>query len=203
MADVRLESGDCGRCWPESVGGQNIYFIDDWFLHAPARDFYLDTIGPGFFPETAGAGGSAGTSESTDASNGHVRCFCRDWPLDMPSVAGMLRCWLLLGRPTDHAWGVTFKNPLAHELVGTPLNERLEPTQLFEFAANSPTLFILTWSEAQENSTARCFAAYLILYGVAPLFPGIFARRSRPWLGVWWDHDRTQLIPSSWSLRVG
>ena len=32
------------------------------------------------------------------------------------------------GKPTDHSWGVTFTNPLAHAWVGTPLNVPLEPT---------------------------------------------------------------------------
>jgi phosphatidylglycerol:prolipoprotein diacylglycerol transferase len=76
-------------------------------------------------------------------------------------------CW---GRPTDHAWGVTFKNPLAHELVGTPLNERLEPTQLFEFAVELANFFILTWMLKRKKFDGQVFAAYLILYGVARYF---------------------------------
>src|SRR5207302_3195484 len=32
-------------------------------------------------------------------------------------------CW---GKPTDHFWGITFKNPVANYLVGTPLGVPLE-----------------------------------------------------------------------------
>jgi phosphatidylglycerol:prolipoprotein diacylglycerol transferase len=36
------------------------------------------------------------------------------------------------GKPTDLPWGVTFNNPLAYELVKTPLGVHLHPTQLYE-----------------------------------------------------------------------
>jgi hypothetical protein len=38
-------------------------------------------------------------------------------------------CW---GVPTKLPWGVTFTNPLFHDLVGVPLDIKLHPTQLYE-----------------------------------------------------------------------
>ena len=54
--------------------------------------------------------------------------------------------------------------------MGTPLNERLEPTQLFEFAVELANFFILTWMLKRKKFDGQVFAAYLILYGVARYF---------------------------------
>ena len=64
----------------------------------------------------------------------------------------------------------SFTNPLAHELVGTPLGETLEPTQLFEFVVELANFFILTWMLKRKKFDGQVFAAYLILYGVARYF---------------------------------
>src|SRR6266496_95597 len=74
------------------------------------------------------------------------------------------------GKPTHHFWGVTFTNPLARAWVGTPLNEALEPTQLFESAVELANFFILMWMLKRKKFDGQVFAAYLILYGVARYF---------------------------------
>ena len=67
-------------------------------------------------------------------------------------------------------WGVTFTNPIANQLVGTPLNQALEPTQLFESAVELANFFILTWMFKRKKFDGQVFGAYLILYGIAGTF---------------------------------
>ena len=74
------------------------------------------------------------------------------------------------GKATDHFWGVTFTNPLAAQLVGTPLGHALEPTQLFESAAELGIFFILTWMFKRKKFDGQVFGAYLFLYGIARFF---------------------------------
>ena len=76
-------------------------------------------------------------------------------------------CW---GKPTHAWWGVTFRNPVANQLVGTPLNEALEPTQLFEFAVELTNFFLLMWMLKRKKFDGQVFGAYLVLYGVARFF---------------------------------
>ena len=71
------------------------------------------------------------------------------------------------GKPTHHFWGVTFTNPLAQQLVGTPLNEALEPTQLIESAAELSIFLLLTWMLKRKKFDGQIFGAYLFLYGIA------------------------------------
>jgi phosphatidylglycerol:prolipoprotein diacylglycerol transferase len=74
------------------------------------------------------------------------------------------------GKPTNHFWGVTFTNPVANALVGTPLNQALEPTQLFESAVELANFFVLMWMFKRKKFDGQVFGAYLILYGVARYF---------------------------------
>ena len=76
-------------------------------------------------------------------------------------------CW---GKPTEHFWGVTFNNPMANYLVGTPLGVRLEPTQLFESAVELANFFLLTWLFRRKKFDGQVIGAYLFLYGVARYF---------------------------------
>jgi phosphatidylglycerol:prolipoprotein diacylglycerol transferase len=74
------------------------------------------------------------------------------------------------GKPTQHWWGVTFTNPLAASLVGTPLNEALQPTQLLESAAELAIFCILMWMFKRKKFDGQVFGAYLFLYGIARYF---------------------------------
>ncbi len=69
------------------------------------------------------------------------------------------------GKPTDHWWGVTFKNllppPVADALVPR------EPTQLFESGAELIIFFILMWMFKRKKFDGQVFGAYLFLYGIA------------------------------------
>ncbi|HEX7894245.1 MAG TPA: prolipoprotein diacylglyceryl transferase [Terriglobales bacterium] len=90
--------------------------------------------------------------------------------LSMGHAIGRLGCFAAgccFGKPTDHFWGVTFTNPLAQQLVGTPLNQALQPTQLIESGAELIIFSILTWMFARKKFDGQIFGAYLFLYGIA------------------------------------
>ena len=55
------------------------------------------------------------------------------------SVFGRIGCLLngcCYGRPTDVPWAITFTNPQAHELSGTPLDVPLHPTEIYDALLN-------------------------------------------------------------------
>jgi phosphatidylglycerol:prolipoprotein diacylglycerol transferase len=74
------------------------------------------------------------------------------------------------GKHTDHFWGVTFTNPLANSWAGTPLNERLEPTQLIEAAAEFFNFVLLMWLLKRKKFDGQVFASFMILYGIERYF---------------------------------
>jgi phosphatidylglycerol:prolipoprotein diacylglycerol transferase len=81
---------------------------------------------------------------------------------------GCLAAGCCFGRPTDLPWGITFKNPLAASLVGTPLNIRLHPTQLYEAGAELLILVLLLTTEKRGRPFAgRTFWAYMLLYAIS------------------------------------
>jgi len=73
-------------------------------------------------------------------------------------------CW---GRETTVAWGVTFTDPYAGQLIGVPLGVKIHPTQLYEAAALLVIFGVLMWLARRQSFTGEIFAAYLILYGIA------------------------------------
>ena len=74
------------------------------------------------------------------------------------------------GKPTNHWWGVTFTNPLAASISGTPLNRPIEPTQLFESAIEFVNFLILLTLLRHKKFEGEVIGAYLFLYGVARYF---------------------------------
>jgi phosphatidylglycerol:prolipoprotein diacylglycerol transferase len=73
-------------------------------------------------------------------------------------------CW---GLPTRLPWGVTFTNPLSHELVGVQLDVKLHPTQLYESAAEFLIFGILYWRIRRQHAPGAIIGLYLILYSTA------------------------------------
>jgi phosphatidylglycerol:prolipoprotein diacylglycerol transferase len=74
------------------------------------------------------------------------------------------------GKETHHFWAVTFHNPLANQITGTPLNVPLEPTQLFEAAVEFANFLFLMWLLKRRKFDGQVFGAFLFIYGVARFF---------------------------------
>jgi len=74
------------------------------------------------------------------------------------------------GKETHHWWAVTFTNPLAAQITGTPLNKPLEPTQLFESAVELANFFLLMWLLKRRKFDGQVFGAFMFIYGTARFF---------------------------------
>ncbi len=74
------------------------------------------------------------------------------------------------GKPTNLPWGVTFKNPLSNQLVGTPLGVPLHPTQLYEFLVELSIFVLLMFLFRRKSFDGQMAALYLFLYGIARYF---------------------------------
>ena len=73
-------------------------------------------------------------------------------------------CW---GVQCDRPWAVTFTNPVAHDLVGVPLNVPLHPTQLYEAFAEFVIFGILYWRIHRPHHNGAVIGLYLMLYSTA------------------------------------
>jgi phosphatidylglycerol:prolipoprotein diacylglycerol transferase len=85
------------------------------------------------------------------------------------SVFGRIGCLLngcCYGRPTDLPWGLTFTNPQAHELSGTPLGIPLHPTEIYDALLNLALYGFLAWLFRRKKFDGQIFATYLICYAV-------------------------------------
>src|SRR6476469_3911212 len=72
------------------------------------------------------------------------------------------------GQPTTLPCGITFTDPLAAANVGTPLNQSLHPTQLYEAGAEFLILALLLGTEQKGKPFAgRTFWLYMLLYAVS------------------------------------
>ena len=159
------------------IGSKILYILNDW-------DFYTAHPSQIFTWNTMQAAGvfSGGLVAALVAAAWYIRHYhmpaLRTCDAFAPGLAlghaigrvGCLSAGCCWGKPTNHFWGITFTNPLAHDLVGTPLNQPLEPTQLFEGAVELANFFILAWMIKRKKFDGQVFAAYLILYGVARYF---------------------------------
>jgi phosphatidylglycerol---prolipoprotein diacylglyceryl transferase len=162
------------------IGSKILYIILDW----RSGHVYGQNLREIFTLDTLQAGGVF--------SGGLLAAFIVAWwflrKYHMPALAtcdafapglaighciGRLGCFAAgccYGKPTDHWWGVKFTNPLAQQLVGTPLNQALEPTQLFESAAELGIFLLLMWMFNRKKFDGQIFGAYLFLYGIARFF---------------------------------
>jgi phosphatidylglycerol:prolipoprotein diacylglycerol transferase len=90
-----------------------------------------------------------------------------------PSVAlghaiGRLGCFAAgccYGARCSLPWAVTFTNPLAHEISGTPLGVPLHPSQLYEATFNLANFAFLAVLFRSRPRPGTVFAAYLMSYG--------------------------------------
>ncbi len=93
--------------------------------------------------------------------------------LALGHAIGRLGCFAAgccYGKPTRLPWGVTFTNPLAEKLVGTPLGIPLHPTQIYEFLVELCNFGLLVWLFRRKKFDGQIFGTYLFVYGVARYF---------------------------------
>lgn len=76
-------------------------------------------------------------------------------------------CW---GVETQLPWAVTFTNPTAHELFGTPLGRPLHPTQLYEALAEAVIFVVLYRRYLRPHAPGAILGLYLLLYSGARFF---------------------------------
>src|ERR1700730_8902268 len=86
-------------------------------------------------------------------------------------VIGRLGCLMagcFYGLPTTKPWGITFTDPFAALNVGTPLNQPLHPTQLYEAGAELIILAVLLLTERKGRVfPGRTFWGYMLLYAIS------------------------------------
>lgn len=90
-------------------------------------------------------------------------------PVALGHAIGRIGCFTAgccYGKPTGVGWGVTFTNPIAEKISGTPLNVSLHPTQLYESAAEFLNVCLLVWLGTTRRLTGQIIGAYFILYGI-------------------------------------
>ncbi|HUJ30939.1 MAG TPA: prolipoprotein diacylglyceryl transferase [Candidatus Acidoferrum sp.] len=89
--------------------------------------------------------------------------------LPLGHAIGRLGCFFAgccYGKPTTMPWGVTFTNPTAAQIAGTPLDVRVHPTQLYEAAAEFLNFLILVWLGSRQRFKGQILGTYFLLYGV-------------------------------------
>lgn len=159
------------------LGAKILYIVVDWSYYAehPNEIFSLGTL-------QAGGVFSGGLLAALIAAAWYIRkhhlpalatCDAFAPGLALGHAIGRVGCFAAgccYGKPTTHFWGVTFTNPLANAYVGTPLNQALEPTQLFESAVELANFFILMWLLKRRQFDGQVIGAYLFLYGIARFF---------------------------------
>jgi phosphatidylglycerol:prolipoprotein diacylglycerol transferase len=159
------------------VGAKVLYVINDWSVYRghPGEIFSLETL-------QAGGVFSGGLLAAFAAAAWYVwkhhlpplgTCDAFAPGLAMGHAIGRLGCFAAgccYGKPTHHWWGVTFTNPLASTITGTPLNRPLEPTQLFESAVELANFFVLMWLLKRRKFDGQIIGAFMFLYGLARFF---------------------------------
>jgi phosphatidylglycerol---prolipoprotein diacylglyceryl transferase len=102
-------------------------------------------------------------------------------------------CW---GVKCNLPWAVTFRNPVAHDLTGVPLDVPLHPTQLYESAAEFLIFGILMWRFRRPHQTGAIISLYLLLYSTARFIVEFFRNHEQ---GNLWG---TPLDTSQW-ISIG
>jgi phosphatidylglycerol:prolipoprotein diacylglycerol transferase len=159
------------------IGSKILYILVDWGEYSahPGEIFSLNTL-------QAGGVFSGGLIGAFVAAAWYIRrhhmpalatCDAFAPGLAIGHAIGRVGCFAAgccFGKPTDHFWGVTFTSPIAHELVGTPIGEALQPTQLFESAIELANFFLLAWLLKRKKFDGEVIGTYFFLYGIARFF---------------------------------
>lgn len=90
---------------------------------------------------------------------------------------GRLGCFMAgccYGRPSDLPWSVTFKDPAAAELVGTPLGVPLHPVQIYESLITLSLFLFLLWLSKRKSFDGQVILTYALLYAFLRFFIEFF-----------------------------
>jgi phosphatidylglycerol---prolipoprotein diacylglyceryl transferase len=159
------------------VGAKVLLIINDfsWYAAHPSEIFSLSMLQAGgvFY-----GGVIAALATAALYMRKHHMPALRTADLFAPGLAlghsiGRIGCFAAgccYGKPTNHWWGVVFTNPLAAQISQTPLNVRIEPTQLFESAFEFVNFLFLWWLLRHKKFEGQVMGAYLFLYGVWRFF---------------------------------
>lgn len=88
-------------------------------------------------------------------------------------------CW---GTPTTLPLGVTFTQPLAHQITGVPLHVRLHPTQLYEAALVLLAAALAAALRKKKSFPGQVMLAYVLFYAVARFFLEFLRGDPRGWI---------------------
>jgi len=182
---ARREGVDPERAWSLGivcifaaiVGAKLLLVLNEWdfYVHNPSALFSLNLL------QSAGVF-SGGVVAAVIAGLLYMRRqrmpILKTMDVFAPALAlghaiGRLGCFAAgccYGKPTRLPWGVTFTNPLAAKLVGTPLGVPLHPTQIYEFLVELFNFGLLVWMFPRKKFDGQIFGTYLFLYGVARYF---------------------------------
>ncbi len=147
-----------------------------FYLEHPQKLFSLGTLQSGgdFY------GGFIGALAATAIFFARNRHFPRWRVADLcgPAIAlgqaiGRIGCFMAgccYGRSTELPWGVTFTDPAAAEMVGTPLGVSLHPVQMYESLLCLLLFFLLLWLLPRKRFDGQVILAYALLYAVIRFF---------------------------------
>ncbi|WP_353070515.1 prolipoprotein diacylglyceryl transferase (plasmid) [Tunturibacter empetritectus] len=79
---------------------------------------------------------------------------------------GCLAAGCCYGKPTQYRWGITFSNPLAKQLSGTPLGIPLVPTQIIDALVQTFTFFLLLHLTSNRRFSGQVIAVFLLICGI-------------------------------------
>jgi phosphatidylglycerol:prolipoprotein diacylglycerol transferase len=154
------------------LGSKLLMIGVDWrdYLAQPGRIFSMETL-------QSGGVFSGGLLLAIACSWWYVRRekipFLSAADVFAPGVAlghafgriGCLSAGCCYGRASNVPWAITFHNPWAAEYSGTPLNQPLQPTQLYEFVAELINFFLLYWLCKRKKFEGQIIALFMIIYG--------------------------------------
>jgi phosphatidylglycerol:prolipoprotein diacylglycerol transferase len=119
-------------------------------------------------------------------------------------VIGRLGCLMAgccYGLPTSVPWAITFTDPFAAANVGTPLNQALHPTQLYEAGAELLILvFLLATERKGRPYPGRTFWGYMLLYAVSRFIIEFYRGDERGMIMGWSTSQFISLILAPLSL---
>lgn len=82
---------------------------------------------------------------------------------------GRLGCFMAgccYGCATDRPWGVVFTDPVAEEIIGTPLGITVHPVQVYESILCFALFIFLVWLSRRKHFEGQIILAYSISYAV-------------------------------------